>query len=162
MMKSNLFPFIRTACQELIATSRCKSFHTYLLTAFLMLSSVGVLGQYTGVGTFTKITSLSELDDGYYIIANSTDAFAMNNENAASYFGKTNISPALNTISDPSVDIVWKISTNGTGWSIYNESTSKYVSYTGSSNTAQAVDAVTTNNQRWNFTYSSGFLMSRI
>jgi len=111
-------------------------------------------GQYAGAGTFTKITSVEELTDGYYVIVNSADAFAMNSTNAGKFFTHTAITPAAGVITDPTTDIVWNIETNGSGRSIYNEATAKFVSYTGSKNEAQAVDDVTADNQRWAFTYA--------
>ena len=116
-------------------------------------------GQYTGSGTFTKITSLGDLTDGYYVIVNSGDAFAMNNTNAGSFFGNTSVSPSSNTILNPSTSIVWKIEINSGGRTIYNEVTSKYVSYTGSSNAAYAVDAVTADAQRWDISYASNLFV---
>jgi hypothetical protein len=113
-------------------------------------------GQYSGTGTFNKITSLTDLTDGYYVIVNSGDQFAMNNSYISStYLDRTSVSPSSNTLTNPATSIVWKIETNGTGRSIYNESTAKYVSYLGSSNNVQVVSSVTADNQRWTFTYSS-------
>ncbi len=124
-----------------------------VLVALLIGSSA--MGQYSGTGTFTKITSLVDLTDGYYVVVNSGDGFAMNNTNAGSYFAHTAVTPSTGTIVNPATSIVWKIETNGGGRSIYNEASAKFVSYTGSSNAAYAVDAVTSNNQRWTFTYAS-------
>lgn len=121
----------------------------------LLVGSGSAMGQYSGTGTFTKITSLVDLTDGYYVVVNSGDAFAMNNTNAGSYFGHTAISPSAGTITNPAAAIVWKIETNGEGRTIFNEASSKYVSYTGSSNASYAVDAVTADNQRWTFSYAS-------
>lgn len=44
----------------------------------LLVANLG-WGQYSGSGTFTKITSISALTDGYYVIVNSGDTNAMNN-----------------------------------------------------------------------------------
>ena len=126
-----------------------------LLAVVMLAGSMGVKGQYTGSGTFNKITSLDDLTDGYYVVVNSGDAYAMNNTNAGSYFAHTAITPSAGTIINPAAAIVWKIETNGGGRSIYNEASSKYVSYTGTANAAQVVDAVVADNQRWTFTYAS-------
>lgn len=112
-------------------------------------------GQYSGTGTFSKITSLTDLTDGYYVVAFGT-TYAMNNTYVSpTYLDRTAISPSSNTITNPATSIVWKIETNGSGRTIYNESSAKYVSYTGSSNNVQVVDAVTANNQRWTFAWST-------
>lgn len=128
---------------------------TFALSLIFVLSWSCGWGQYSGTGTFNKITSLTDLTDGYYVIVNSGDAFAMNNTHNGTYLANTSISPSSNTLTNPATSIVWKIETNGTGRTIYNESTAKYVSYTGTSNNVQVVDAVSANNQRWTFSYAS-------
>ncbi|NDI98302.1 T9SS sorting signal type C domain-containing protein [Flavobacterium sp. LaA7.5] len=126
-----------------------------LTTAFLLMGMIS-WAQYSGSGTFTKITSISQFTDGYYVIAYGTSVAMNNTYTSSTYFGNTSISPTSSgtVITNPSVAIVWKVETNGTGVSIYNENSSKYVSYTGNSNNVQAVDAVSGNNQRWSVTYT--------
>lgn len=127
-----------------------------MLVFLCLISFGGVYGQYTGSGTFTKITSLGELTDGYYVISSGpggASTVAMTNNNAGSIFESTAISPVSNQLIDPTSNIVWKIETNEGGRTIYSEGTSKYVSYTGSSNNVQVVNIVSANNQRWTFTY---------
>lgn len=114
-----------------------------------------VNAQYSGSGTFVKITTLSDLTDGYYVIVNSGDGFAMNNIHNGTYLDKTSVVPVSGTIVNPDASIVWKIQSDGSNKTIFNEGISKYVSYTGSSNNVQIVDAVTADNQRWTFTYAN-------
>ncbi|NLN74640.1 MAG: hypothetical protein GX140_10420, partial [Bacteroidales bacterium] len=121
-----------------------------------LIAFVGLAwGQYSGSGTFEKITSINDLDDGYYVIVNSGDGFAMNSSNAGKFFTHTAVTPSSGSISNPAAAIVWKIEANGGGYTIYNESSAKYVSYTGSSNEAHAVNAVSGDAQRWTITYAS-------
>src|SRR5690606_8926026 len=95
---------------------------------------------YDGIGVFEKITSISDLTDGYYVITNETDAFAMNNtHNASNYFESTAVSPVSGQIINPSAAIVWKIEANGAGKTIYNEVIEKYVGWI-SGNSASAED----------------------
>jgi hypothetical protein len=126
---------------------------TLIMVAILMMAFLA-WGQYSGSGTFNKITSIDDLTDGYYVIANSGEAFAMNNTNAGSYFQHTAITPSSGSITDPSTAIVWEIKTDGAGRTVYNHSSAKYVSYSGSSNAAYAVDSVS-DNARWTITYAS-------
>jgi len=63
---------------SIIQGTMLKPLNNALSVLMLLLPLVSV-GQYSGTGTFTKITSLAELTDGYYVITNETDAFAMNN-----------------------------------------------------------------------------------
>lgn len=114
------------------------------------------MAQYAGTGTFTKITSLTDLTDGYYVITDTDDGFAMNSTNAGTYFTHTAITPSSGVITDPIAAIVWEIKTNNTGRTIYSQVTDKYASYTGSSNAAQAVTSVAGDNQRWTFSYVTG------
>ena len=126
-----------------------------LTIALLLVMGVGnAWGQYSGSGTFTKITAIGDLTDGYYVITNENDQFAMNNTNAGNYFQHTSVLPSSGQLINPAAAIVWKIETNEGGKTIYNETSAKYVSYTGTSNASYAVDAVETDNQRWIFTYA--------
>lgn len=112
------------------------------------------MGQYQGTGTFTKITTTTDLADGYYVIAYG-ESFAMNNTHNGTYLGNTAITVVSGSIANPAAAIVWKIETTTNGKSIYNEASAKYVSYTGSSNNVQIVDAVSGKNQEWTITGSA-------
>jgi hypothetical protein len=131
-----------------------RNFQALIGVLFFGIAS-SVFGQYSGSGTFVKITSLVDLTDGYYVIVNSGDAFAMNNTHNGTFLDRTTVTPSSGTIVNPDASIVWKIQTDGTSKTIYNEGIAKYVSYTGSSNNVQIVDAVSADNQRWSFSYAS-------
>lgn len=108
---------------------------------------------YTGVGTFEKITSLDELEDGYYVVTNETDLFLMTNSNIGWFESDdANVDNVSGLIVDPSVNNVWKIETNGGGKTIYNEVIEKYVGWQ-SGNTASAED-IPADTNRWTFTYA--------
>src|SRR5690606_9716017 len=111
---------------------------------------------YDGIGVFEKITSLSGLTEGYYVVVEShTNANAMTNNHNGTFLAREAVTPVGdNTITNPNTGIVWYIAADGGGYTIYNEVTEKYVSYTGSSNNIQVVDAVAGNNQRWTITYT--------
>lgn len=146
-MKTNLF-----SLRKLFLDRSVKAF----LLFFFLLIGGKTFAQYSGTGTFTKVTAAAGFTDGYYVVAYGTTQ-AMNNTHNGTFFAPTAISPTSGTtITNPAKSIVWKIETNGTGKSIYNEDGSVYASYTGSTNNVQAVATATTNNQRWSFTYSGG------
>jgi len=128
---------------------------TLLVAIIFALTSVNANATYSGTGTFTKISTITDLTDGYYVIAYGT-TFAMSNTNTGTYFGNTAITPTSNSITDPSTAIVWEIKnhTDG-GKTIYNEASAKYASYTGTSNAAYAVASVTGGSERWTFAYTS-------
>lgn len=113
---------------------------------------------YNGVGRFEKINSLAELVDGYYVIAYGSSQ-AMNNTYSSNVLGNTAITVISDIINDPSTSIVWKVATNGASKSIFNEATSKYISYTGGNNNIQVVDNVTTSNQLWDISYASSLFV---
>ena len=120
---------------------------------------------YAGVGTFVKITDASEIvDNAFYVLLDETsESFAMSNNHNGTFLVETAAVPSSNTMVDPATSIVWEIKTNGGGKSIFNSVTSKYVSYTGSSNNIQITDDVTTDNQRWTIAYvTSEFQISNL
>lgn len=129
--------------------------HFTLLKSSLMVLFLGLglssWAQYTGIGIFTKITSEAELTDGYYVVTNETGEFAMNNT-YTSFFGHTAVTPSSGELTNPDASIVWKIETNGSGKTIYNEVIEKYVGWT-SGNAASAEDAPADTN-RWTFSYA--------
>ncbi len=118
----------------------------------------GVKGQYSGTGTFTQISSLASLSDGYYVIAYGT-TFAMNNTNSGgnTYFGNTAITPSSGVITNPPTSIVWKITTvSGNIKTIYNEAASVYVSFpSGGGNVANTAASVAGTTEQWTFAYPS-------
>lgn len=113
--------------------------------------------QYSGTGTFNKITSLAELTDGYYVITNQSDNFLMTNSRSGSdntgYFFNGASGASASAITNPSTSNVWRIETNGSGRTIYNEDIGKYVGWI-SSNSASIEDNVI-DRTRWNFSYGS-------
>ncbi|MFA5556161.1 MAG: chitobiase/beta-hexosaminidase C-terminal domain-containing protein [Flavobacteriaceae bacterium] len=126
-------------------------FRSSVMTLFLCFGLTSGWAQYTGVGTFTKVTSEAELTDGYYVVTNETDAFAMNNTHTT-FFGHTAVTPSSGELMNPDASIVWKIETNGSGKTIYNEVIEKYVGWI-SGNAASAEDAPADTN-RWTFSYA--------
>lgn len=111
---------------------------------------------YAGEGTFTLVTDITNLTDGYYVITSEASAFVMTNGRSGSatsgYFLSDAIAPEGNTIVDPVVAKVWRIETNGSGKTIYNDVTGKYVGW-NTGNAASIEDAPADSN-RWIFTYA--------
>lgn len=129
---------------------------TGVLAMVFVLGSAGIANaQYSGTGTFNKISSIEDLTDGYYVVTQVSNTPAMSNSHNGTLLAPVTATIASNQIINPAVTIVWKIETNETGRTIYSENSEKYVSYTGSSNNIQVVDALVGDNQRWNITYVS-------
>ena len=132
---------------------------TITLTSGTVTQTISLKGQAGVAEAYKKISSLEELTDGYYMLLN-TDAEkrrAMSNVHNGTYLDYVDVTPNEEDVIMIFDDaLVWKIETNGSGKTIYNEASAKYVSYEGDKNNVQVVDEVTANNQRWNITYSNG------
>lgn len=127
-----------------------------------MVFGVGnTFAQYSGTGTFTKVTSLAGITDGYYVITDEDSGKLMTNGRsgtaAAGYFVSANVSLTSGNIVNPSTSNVWKIETNGSGKTIYNEISQKYVGYNASGlPNGASIEDVVSNTSRWTFAYVSG------
>lgn len=112
---------------------------------------------YNGVGRFEKITSVSDITDGYYVVTNETDAFLMTNSRDVDdlFFTSASSSASSGLIVNPSVNNVWLIQLNGTNTrTIYNEAIQRYVGWqSGNSVSSEATPA---NSNKWTFSYASG------
>src|SRR5690606_7994446 len=126
------------------------------LTQDITLTVTETSAVYNGVGVFEKVTSETELTDGYYVITNETAAFLMTNGRSGSAttgFFVSADSDALSVfILNPTTDNVWKIETNGAGKTIYNEVSEKYVGW--SSGNAASIEDAPADTNRWTFTYA--------
>lgn len=89
---------------------------------------------YNGQGTFCKISSLDDLEDGgYYVlygVANQNNQRAMNNTCSSHKMGATSVTFTGDNIVNPSTSIVWKLEkrvvSNNTYWDLYNEAAEAY------------------------------------
>ncbi|MBU8883098.1 hypothetical protein KSK37_08390 [Kaistella sp. DKR-2] len=108
----------------------------------------------TKVPTYKKITSLDDLTDGEYLLADATDKVIMTNALSSGAFGVTSVSPVNNEIINPIATTVWSIVKTGTNYVVQNVSDSKYLNYVSSTNLS-GVTAVATNNQKWVITYNT-------
>lgn len=126
-----------------------------LVVAGLLTCAQMAWGAYSGTGTFTNITTLDHLTDGYYVMVASNDTVAMSSANAGTYFSNAVVSPSGGTLIDPAASCVWLITTNASGdCTLYSEVSSHYVTYAGSENTAYASDTVGSTGL-WIFSYAS-------
>jgi len=129
-----------------------------LLLILVFLGIGNAFGQYSGTGTFTKVTTLAGLTDGYYVITDQDSEKLMTNGRsgavASGYFLSGTVTLTSGNIVNPVAANVWKIATNPNGGkTIYNEAIAKYVGW-GSGNGASIEDAVAATS-RWTFTYTT-------
>ena len=126
-----------------------------------------LVAQYSGEGTFVRVTDLEDLTTGYYVVLGSNAGHATNPQPGAvtvnnamnttynnTFLAVTGVIQEEGYIVDPSNSIVWFIEQTEDYFTIYHEDISMYVSYTGSANNVQLVNEVTSDNQRWEITNS--------
>jgi hypothetical protein len=136
---------------------------------YMILVSEKSNGQYNNFGTFTKINNLANLTDGYYLNTyfkqQDGSINAMNNLNGINnYFANTTISPINNNIIHPNGMLVWKITSNDDGgYTIFNESSQKYIYYNGTGNSVSEVTSISNASGRWQFSIlNSSFIISNL
>lgn len=126
--------------------------------AFSTTFTVNVMDIYSGIGTFEKITSVEDLTDGYYVIANEFSEFMMTNGRSGSAATGFYVSAGLELeegkVINPATSNVWKIQTNGSGKTIYNEVSGVYVGW--SSGNSASAETIVSNLTRWTFAYADG------
>ena len=87
---------------------------------------------YIGEGTFNKVTSLADLEDGGYYVLAYNDYAMTNVVNSDNYMvGSNEFTVANNAIIDPAQGIVWKLEADGENWKLYNEAEEKYCYISG-------------------------------
>lgn len=123
--------------------------HTAILLVALVCGTVPVWSQ-----TYKKISSIEELTDGKYVIANEKGEYAMNSTNDGKFYTHTSISPIDNEIINPDASIIWEIKTNN-GSKTINNGTS-YVYCAGEKNVPIKTWTDNDNGFFWNFTVTSG------
>jgi hypothetical protein len=103
--------------------------------------------------TYTKITNLTDLTDGEYVIVANSSTKAMNSTLTSGKFGETSVSVTNNSISSPVTGIIWTITTvSGNIKNIHN--TSGYVNYSSGTNFSLATGG-TLSNARWTASYNN-------
>ncbi len=116
------------------------------------------IDQYNGNGVFKKISSVSELTDGYYVILNETSEFIMTSNRDGTpetgFYISDDAIVSNEIVVNPSTANVWQIGINGSGRTIYNEVIERYVGWI-SGNAASAEETVA-DRTRWTFTYMDG------
>lgn len=128
-----------------------------LLLILLVFGISKGFAQYSGTGTFTKVTSLAGLTDGYYVITNEFSEYLMTNGRSGSattgFFVSADATFTSGNFVNPLASNVWKIETNGSGKTIYNEGIARYVGW--SSGNGASIENAIANTNRWTFTYAS-------
>ena len=107
----------------------------YIAVMFLLLV-VGAGNAWGFSGTFTKITSVDDFTDGYYVVVASESASSNANYAMGSYVTTSTAKNILGgavsitsgtTITNPHDSVVYYITKSASGWTFKNVKTSKYL-----------------------------------
>lgn len=104
---------------------------------------------------YQKITSVTDLTDGDYIIADANDAVIATNVVTNGIYATTSATVNNNAIISTNTNTVWRITNLGSNYSIQNVNNSKYLAYSGSSTNLAAGNSVSDNSQKWIITYDT-------
>lgn len=115
---------------------------------------------YNGQGTFVKVNSVEEVTDGYYVVTNEKDEYLMTNT-FTTFLASSDANVSNGEIVNPSVDNVWKLESDMTSYTIYNEVLEKYVGWT--SGNSVALSSTLDDNYKWTLTYGGAkFIVNNV
>lgn len=96
-------------------------------TYYAVYSKTVIGGSPVLTNNYRRITSTDDLTDGNYVITGNS-AKALKAEILSSYYMAVgDVSPVSDVISNPSANIIWRITNGSNGISFYNESVSQYL-----------------------------------
>ena len=107
-----------------------------ILFMMIIISSVALWAEYTGVGTFEKIDEVADIESGSYYVfygIDGTGTGAMTNiaGSASNTLANTDVTLADGNFVDPDASVVWLVTETATGeYTVYNEAVSKYAEIT--------------------------------
>ncbi len=130
---------------------------TLILFCLLATSFNSLFASYSGTGTFTKVTTLADLENGaYYVLygVNGTYEGALSNTLSSGKFTATTVSVSSDKITDPDATIVWRLDANASNWNLYNEAASVYGEITV--NSTSGFTANTTASSSYSVSVSGG------
>ena len=135
----------------------------FLLTALLCGSLFGwsQTYEYTGTGMFEKITSVDDLETGYYVI--TADNKAM--QSILSRKINTEIvsfNDDYSVVTDPQVAAVWKIESIGEGKYCLLNSSEKYLKYGSSTNFVNTGGDINDEKSQYTISYNNGFIIANV
>lgn len=121
----------------------------FTVLAFMFATVFSSYGQYTGTGTFTKITTVDQIESGaYYVLfgVNGTSKGALKNTLSGGRFASEGVEPdGSDQFVNPAASIVWKLTKDGDGnVTVYNEDAKKYCEIFKSSTSGFAFESVST------------------
>lgn len=77
--------------------------------------------------TYTKITTAADFTSGNYLVVNTANSKAMKAEiYSSNYLAAADVTISATTISNPAASLIWEVKKDGTTYTLYNTSVSKY------------------------------------
>lgn len=77
--------------------------------------------------TYTKITTAADFTSGNYLVVNTAYSKAMKAEiYSSNYLAAADVTISTTTISNPAASLIWEVKKDGTTYTLYNTSVSKY------------------------------------
>lgn len=129
----------------------------YLMKVLLILCTLFICGNAWADDTYQRITSTGDLETGKdYIIVHEDANVAMGVVNKDNQGSKVSVTITNNTITLSSASNVNVLTLGGTSlaYTLYGNKDSKYVGYSGNSNTMASDASASTNNYKWTITFS--------
>lgn len=106
-------------------------------------------------GTFNKLTSLADFEEGWYVITNQNDEVLLTNvRSTSSQYDSANSNASGSTINNPKKSNIWYIALDNGNYTIKNDDNNKYISWS-SSTSLKAVDNASTDKERWTVDYDT-------
>ncbi|MCL1826806.1 MAG: chitobiase/beta-hexosaminidase C-terminal domain-containing protein, partial [Candidatus Cloacimonetes bacterium] len=103
-------------------------------------------------GTFTRITSVEDIETGYYVITSGANAMTNNIDGTSFYSTSVTLTGADDSeIEDPSKNVVWYIEYLQTEqkYTIQSAMTDEYLDFHGTANAIYVSQEVTDDQQKW-------------
>lgn len=147
----NILSFDGIGSTTISVTATSNDNYNEFSTTFNVSSKDPNVITYNGEGTFVKVTNLSDVTDGYYVVTNEKDEYLMTNT-FTTFLASSDANVSNGEIVNPSVDNVWKLESDMTSYTIYNEVLEKYVGWT-SGNTVSLSSSVT-DSYKWDLSYA--------
>jgi hypothetical protein len=150
------------------ATLRTRAVHTTYLNSNETVATYTIIPPYEG--TFTRITSIGELETGYYVVASTTNAMQNTINGSNNWFERSIIAltgPGNNDIVNPSNHLVWyieKLSGADEGrYSIKSNYNDQFAGYQGTASQAFLYNAITGDAQKWTITVNANlFILTNV
>ncbi len=149
-------PTVYNAGSDYTVTANTTFYALYSRTAAGGSGESNVFTKHTGA-----ITEGEYLIVGAYSSSTATPYGALKAGITSNRFQYTDVTVSSDGITTTDATIIWKVEANGSYWTFYNESTSKYAGGTGTASRGGLLDSVT-DYAKWNITGTSSHVFENV